>query len=228
MLAAQISRKYTGQECAVVALSDGGVVVGAQIALSLHAVISMLLADQIELPRELVAIAGITQDGAFSYNKAYSPGELDEMISEYRGVIEQQKLEKLSEMHRTLGGGGLIRPDLIQNKHVILVSDGLISGFSIDLAMEYLKPIAIKSLIIATPFASVAAVDRIHILADDIFCLNVLEDYISTNHYYDMHDVPSHEMVLKTVAHIVKTWRPEVHCQKVPHAQDTSRHIASL
>ena len=207
MLASQISQKYSGQDCAVVALSDGGAMVGAQIAVQMHAVMCMLLADQIQLPREIVAIAGISQDGSFTYNRAYSAGEIDEIVSEYRGLIEQQKLEKLHEMHRSMGKGGLIRKDLIEHRHVILTSDGLASGFAIDLAMEDLKPIPVKSLIIAVPFASVRAVDRMHILADDIFCMNVLEDYISTEHYYDSQDVPEHDVVLRTVERIIRDWQ---------------------
>lgn len=194
----------------MVALSDGGVVVGAQIALELHSVISMLLAELIELPREVVALAGITQNGEFSYNQAYSVGEIEEMVSEYRGAIEQQKLEKLYKMHRSIGRNRLIRKDLLEGRHIILVSDGLANGFSIDLAMQYLKPISIKSLIVATPFASVQAVDRMHILADDIFCLNVLEEYISTNHYYDTQDVPSHDLVMATVEKITRDWIPNI------------------
>ncbi len=209
MLASQLSQRYAGQDCAVVGLSDGGVMVGAQIAVQLHAVLSMILTDEIDLPRELVAIAGVTDSGAFSYNQAYSEGEIYDIVSEYRGYIEQQKLEKLHDMHMATNGGGLIRQDLMANRHVILVADGLKDGFLIDLALQYLKPISIKSLIVATPFASVRAVDRMHVLADDIYCLNVLEDYISTNHYYDAQDVPAHDVVLRTVERIIRDWTPE-------------------
>jgi putative phosphoribosyl transferase len=206
MLASQIAARYKGQDTAVVALSDGGVVVGTQIAMELHCVVGMLLVDEIELPREMVSVAGISQDGAFSYNHAYAPTEIEEMVSEYRGVIEQEKLEKLHEMHKLLGSGGLIRHDLLKGRNVILVSDGLNSGFSIDLALEYLKPIAYKKLIIATPLASISAVDRMHVLADDIYCLSTIEEYISTDHYYDKKDVPDHESVVATVAALIKKW----------------------
>lgn len=206
-LAELISKKYQGQPCAVVGLSDGGVMVGAQIALKLGCVVTMLLSDTIELPRENTAIAGISQDGALSYNSVYSPGEIEDILSEYRGVIEQEKLTKLHEMHELVGRGGLIRKDLLREHNVILVSDGLTSGFSLDIAAEFLKPIHTKSLIIATPLASVPAVDRMHILADDIFCLSVVEDYINTDHYYDAHDVPSHELVVKTIEEVVAHWK---------------------
>lgn len=206
MLASQIASKYKGQECAIVALSDGGVVVGTQIAMQLRCVVTMLLIDEIELPREMISVAGISQNGAFTYNHAYSPAEIEDLVSEYRGVIEQEKIEKIQEMDRMLASGGLISDELIKNRVIILVSDGLSSGFSIDLALEYLKPIPLQKLIVATPLASVGAVDRMHILADDIFCLSTVEDYITTDHYYDTQDVPSHEIVVSTVADLIKKW----------------------
>lgn len=207
MLAGQVSQKYQGAETSILALSDGGVVVGMQIAMQLHCPIGMMLVDEIELPREMVAIAGITQDGSFSYNQAYSPGQIEEMVSEYRGVIEQQKLVKLHEMHEMLGKSSLIRRDLLDNRNILLVSDGLSSGFSIDLAISYLKRIPYKKLIVVTPLASVSAVDRMHILADDIFCLSAVEDYINTDHYYDTKDVPEHSVVVQTVAGIINNWK---------------------
>lgn len=207
LLAAEIVKKYKNEKCAVVALSDGAVMVGAQIAMELHCVLTMLLTDAIQLPHENTAIAGINQDGSFTYNNYYSPGEIEDFVSEYHSFIEQEKMAKMREMHRLEGRGGLIRKELLRGHNVILVSDGLSNGFSLDLAAEYMKPIKTKRLIIATPMASVPAVDRMHILADEIYCLNVIEDYISTDHYYEVQDVPSHEAVVKTIEQIVTHWK---------------------
>lgn len=207
-LADLIAEKYQGQANAVVGLSDGGVMVGAQIALRLGCVLTMLLSETIELPRETTALAGITQDGIVSFNAEYSDSEIYNFVSEYRSVIEQQKIEKLRELHRKTGKkGGLISKSLLRDRNVILVSDGLSNGFSLDLAAEFLKPVRIKKLIVATPQASVRAVDRMHVLADDIYCLSVVEDYISTDHYYDTQDVPPHELVVKTVEQVVSRWK---------------------
>ena len=59
LLASQIAKTYKNEKCAVVALSDGAVMVGAQIAMELHCVLTMLLTDAIQLPHENTAIAGI-------------------------------------------------------------------------------------------------------------------------------------------------------------------------
>lgn len=206
-LAAEIVKKYQGTPCAVVGLSDGGVMVGAQIAMKLKCVMTMLVSESIELPREIAPLAGITQDGSFTYNEAYSPGQIEDFVSEYHGLIEQEKLEKMRAIHRLTGTDQLIRRDLLKGHNIILVSDGLANGFSIDIAMDFLKPINTGKTIVATPLASVAAVDRMHILADDIFCLSVVEDYITTDHYYDTQDVPDHELVIKTIEEVVSHWK---------------------
>lgn len=207
LLAEQLVKKYRYENCAVVALSDGGVMVGAQIAMELHCVLTMLLTEMITLPREEVAVAGISQDGSFSYNNYYSPGQIEEFQSEYYHYIEQEKMQKLEKMHRLLGDGGLIRRDLLRGHTIILVTDGLSSGFSLDIAASFLKPIRTEKLVVATPLASVPAVDRMHILADEIYCLSVVEDYISTDHYYEQDDMPPHEKIIKTIQQIVLHWK---------------------
>lgn len=207
LLAKQIVQKYKSDDCAIVALNDGGVMVGAQIALELHAVLTLLLTETITLPREDAALAGITQDGSFAYNQKYSQGELDEFVGEYYHLIEQEKMSKMQAMHHLMGKESLIRRDLLVDRNVILVTDGLVDGFALDIALQYLKPIHTKKIIVATPLASVPAVDRMHVLADDIFCLTVLEDYISTDHYYDTQDVPPHDKVIRTVEEIVGHWK---------------------
>jgi len=207
MLANQLMPKYSGEKCAVIALGDGGVMVGAQIALRLHCVLSLLLSEQIRLPRELDPIAGISQDGSLSYNAAYWPGELDELLGEYYQYIEQEKLTKIHDLNRLAGSGNTVDKRLLIGRNVILVSDGLASGFATDLASVFLKPLAIKKMIVATPLASVQAVDRLHVTADEIYCLSVVENYISTDHYYDQQDVPPHDKIIEIIERITANWQ---------------------
>jgi putative phosphoribosyl transferase len=207
MLSAKLVEKYAGKKCAVVALGDGGVMVGAQIAKELHCVITLLMSAEIMLPREPQAIAGITSGGVVAFNHGYSDGELDEMVGEYYSIIEREKLLRMHDLNQLLGGGGTISKELLKDHHVIIVSDGLKTGFEVDLAAQFLKSIAVEGMIVVTPFASVQAVDRMHVLADDLYCLNVISEYIDTDHYYDTQDVPDHETVIKTIQHITTNWQ---------------------
>jgi putative phosphoribosyl transferase len=206
MLAAQLVPKYRYENCAVVALNDGGVMVGAQIAMQLHCVLNMLLSSEIMLPREPQAVGTITSEGNFSYNPDYSDGEIDELQSEFRGFIEQEKLTKLHQMNELLGSGGLVRKDLLRGHNVILVSDGFKGAHLLDAAAEFLKPIKIERLIVAAPMADVPAIDRIHVMADEIDCLSVLDGSFEVDHYYDKQDIPDHETVVKTLETIILKW----------------------
>lgn len=206
-LASQLVPKYRYENCAVVALSDGAVIVGAQIASQLHCVLTLLLTENIKLPGEPDPVATIDQDGGFAWGGMYSAGQLEEINNEFHGVIEQEKLEKFSHMNRILGQGGIIDRSLIRGHNVILVSDGLKSAFSLDAAANYLKPVKIEKLVVATPLASVPAVDRMHLLADEIVCLDIVDNFMDVNHYYEDNTIMDHETTIKTIQNIVLRWR---------------------
>lgn len=195
--------------CTLVALSDGAVVIAAQIAAILECPITMLMAAPINAPGEPDAVASINQEGTYSFNSSYSQGQQDEFDMEYHHVFEQQKMDRLSEMHRMLGKNELIRKDMLKGHTVILVADGLGSVSTIDSAALFLKSIKVRRLIIATPFAAVHVVDRMHILADEIACLNVVENYMGTDHYYENNSLPAHDKIIQTVQHMVQNWHQD-------------------
>jgi putative phosphoribosyl transferase len=207
MLASKIVPKYRGENCAILALNDGGVMVGAQIASQLKCIIMLLLSEEIMLPREPDALAGITSGGDFAYNSQLSTGEIEEYSTEYFGLIEQEKRTTMHDLNRAVSTGSVANKKLLKEQTIILVSDGLKSAFSLDLALAYLKPIDIKRLVIATPIASVKAVDRMHVAGDELYCLSVVEDYISTDHYYDKRDVPEHEEIINMLKNLIAMWK---------------------
>ena len=207
LLAETIAKDYADKPCAVVALSEGGVMVGVQIAVKLKAVISLLLAEPIEIPSENEPIGTVSETGTFAYNNAYSSGEIDELMIDYRGFVEDEKRVELNRMHQMMGSNSGLRPELLVDKYIILVSDGFSSCYALDTAKEFLKPIRNKGIIVAAPVASGDAVDRMHSIADKIYCLNVVDSYLDTEHYYEHHDVPRREEVIKVVEEIMQQWR---------------------
>ena len=206
MLASMLSPKYRYENCAVVALDDGGVVVGAQIAIQLHCIIMMMIMQEITLPRENKSIAGVTTDGEYAYNPDLSNGEIDEFVGEYRGYLEEERLHKFQEINHLLGKGGIIDKKMLRHHNVILVSDGLVEPMKLELASEILKPIELESLVVAAPFASVPVIDKIHIMADAVFCLDVIDEPMETGHYYDKNDIPDHQKIISTIENIILHW----------------------
>lgn len=207
LLAAQLYERYRYDDCAVVALSDGGVMVGEQIAASLHCILTMLLVEDIEVPGESTSFGGVSETGGFTYNSMFSAGEIEGYVSEFHGYLDEKKREAFQRMNRLLGDGGLIDHDMLRDRVVILVADGLDSGVSVDVAVDFLKPIRIKRLVVATPVASVPAVDKLHIVADELHVLDVKANYMGTDHYYATNDLPSHDETVAKINQIVLNWR---------------------
>lgn len=199
-------KKYNDQHCVVVALNSGGILVGAQIAMRLHAGLLMLLTEKIQIPGEPESIATMT-DRTFTYNKMYSAGQLEDFTGEYHGLIEEQRLKKLHDINKLLIDGSEINPNRLRHHVVILVIDGLQSGVSLEAAADYLKPIKVKKLLIVTPLASIAAVDRMHLIGDEIYCLNVTENLMETDHYYDDNTLPNPDQVRKITHNIALNWQ---------------------
>lgn len=207
MLAERLANKYRYEDCIVIALSDGGVVVGEQIAKALHCVLTFLLIEEFDVPGEGVSFGGVSQNGRFTYNGMLSVGEVEEYTNEYHGFLEEQKREAFQKINRLLGDGGFIEPDMIRDRVVILVSDGFDSGASFDVAVDFLKPIRTKKIVAATPISTVSAVDKLHILSDEIHVLDVKDNFLGVNHYYERNNVPSHEETIAKINKIILNWR---------------------
>ncbi|MDN5819581.1 MAG: hypothetical protein L0H36_02855 [bacterium] len=207
ILADKLFEAYRYENCAVVALTSGAVLVGEQIAERLHCVLTMMMVEAIEVPGENLNFGGVSQGGNFSYNSDFSQGQIDGFESEFHGYFEEQKREAFQRINRLLGEGGVIDKDLLRDHTIILVSDGVESGASFDAAMDFLKPIRTDKIIVATPTASVPAVDKLHMMADELHILDVKANFMGVDHYYEENDIPSEEDTIEKINKIVLNWQ---------------------
>jgi predicted phosphoribosyltransferase len=207
-LLAEKLAQYRYDNCAVVALSEGGVLVGEQIAVRLHCVLMMLLSEGIEIPGEGLSFGAVSQSGDFTYNSAFSDGEIDGYTNEFHSYLEEQKREAYQKLNRLIGDGGVIDKDMLRDRTVILVSDGLGDNLSaLDVALGFLKSIRIERLVVAVPVCDVSAVDRLHITVDDLHILDVKGNYMGTDHYYDDNLLPSLEETVEKINQVILNWR---------------------
>lgn len=206
LLAAELAETYRYEDCVVVALSDGAVQVGEQIAQTLHCLLTMLVSEDIAVPGEGVSFGGVSQNGTFTYNGQFSSGEIEEYTSEFHGYLEEQKREAFQKINRLLGDGGLIENDMLRDHVVIVVADGLDNSAALDVMLDFMKPIRVRRLVVATPLATIPAVDKLHVAADEVHVLDVKENFMGTNHYYEQNDMPTHEETIAKINQIVLNW----------------------
>lgn len=207
LLAAELVEKYRYENCAVVALSDGAVQVGEQIAEQLHSILTMLIYETIEVPGESQTFGAMSQSGDFTFSSQLSEGESSEYASEFHGYLEEAKRTAYSKINKLLGDGGLIDHDMLRDHTVILVADGLDNVAVLDVAKDFLKPIRINRLVVVTPVVSVEVVNKLHMYADELHILDVKQNYLGTDHYYEANDIPSHEETIAKINQIVLNWK---------------------
>lgn len=207
VLAAQLAGQYRYENCAVIALSDGGVLVGEQIAAQLHCILMMIVMEKIPVPGEGLSFGAVSQAGNFTYNGEFSSGEIDEYSTEFHGYLDDQKREAFSRINKLIGDGGVVDNEMLRERNIILVSDGFDDSIALDTALDFLKPIHILKLIVAAPVATVKAVDRLHIAADELHILDVKENFLGVDHYYDNNTVPTHEETVAKINQIILNWR---------------------
>lgn len=206
-LAVQLFEKYRYENTAVVALSDGGVAVGDPIAQKLHCVLTMLVSEDVEIPGEHQSLGAVSQEGTFTYSSELAASEVREYNTEFHGYFEEKKREAFHKINSLIGDGGIIDHDMLRERTVILVSDGLDGLTALDVALDFLKPVKIARLVIATPVASVEVVDRVHMTADELHILDVKANYLGTDHYYEQNDLPTHEQTIAKINQIILNWR---------------------
>jgi putative phosphoribosyl transferase len=154
----------------ILALPAGGVPVGYEVAKELGVPMDVMVVRKIQIPWSTEAGFGaLTWDGEMVLNEplvaqlGLTREEIEESISKTRRTI-QERLRKFR--------GDKPLPDL-KGKTVILVDDGLASGFTMLAAARSARKSAPEKIIAAVPTGSIGAIKMLSSEVDEIVCLNI-------------------------------------------------------
>ena len=197
--------KFKVNNSTVIALSEGAILVGAEIARNLHSSLFIFASQKVDGSGDQ-DLAAVDSRGAFSYNTSFSFGEIEEDMESFKQFVDQRSLNDFQKLNHVAGLNGTIPKKLLEKHVVILVSDGLKNAMSLQIAAHFMRMVEVKKLIISTPIASTEAVDKMHISVDQIFCLRIVENYISASHYYENNQIPDDKTVVEIMQNIVLNW----------------------
>ena len=194
-LLAEKLRKYMSKESVILlAIPAGGVPVGYAVSKKLDIPMDVMIVRKIQIPWNTEAGFGaITWDDEVILNKSLleqldlTGEEISESMSKTKRII-QDRLRKFR--------GDKPQPDL-RNKFVILVDDGLASGFTMLAAARSVKKKKPKKIIVAVPTASMGAVELVAPEVDEIVCLNVRSGpvFAVAEAYENWYDLTDEEVI---------------------------------
>ncbi len=191
----QLLSEYKGSNTIVLAIPSGGVPVGKEISKTLSVDFELLIVRKIQIPWNPEAGFGaINLDGDVILNEPLLNSlELPEDMINAQIEKTKEILRKRNELFRKSSPF----PSLM-NKTTIIVDDGLASGYTMIVAIEFVKRRRPSKIIIAVPTGSYRTIRKISSLVDHLYCLNIREGYPyavadAYKNWYDLSD----EEVLK-------------------------------
>lgn len=169
---AHMLEQHRGTDTLVLAIPAGGVPVAAEIATHLDLGLDLAVVSKITLPWNTESGYGaVAFDGTVRINQ-----DLIAALSLPEALVQEgiaRTREKVARRLEQLRGARRL-PDLTR-RAVILVDDGLASGFTMHTAVDAVHELAAKEVIIAVPTGHARAVARLRALVDSVYCPNIRE-----------------------------------------------------
>ena len=169
ILAKMLQEYSDRKDVIVLAIPAGGVPVAVQISEELNLSWDLAVARKLHIPwNKEAGFGAVSWDGTVVINKplvnslGLSNKEINSSVEKEK-VIIQNRLKKFR--------GNISFPDF-NDKIVIVVDDGLASGFSMLVTVKTLRD-KVGKLVVAVPTAPVSAIKLISLFVDKIFCANI-------------------------------------------------------
>lgn len=154
----------------ILAIPSGGVPVGIKVREILGLPFDLLIVRKLQIPGNPEAGFGaMTLDGTTFFNETLL-AELH--LSQAQIEAEKRRVGLELEKRNVVFRGGRPFPDLT-GKRVILVDDGLASGFTMLASVDMTKKAKARETVVAVPTAPQSSIDRILSKVDKIYCANI-------------------------------------------------------
>jgi predicted phosphoribosyltransferase len=185
--------RYEGSNGIVMAIPAGGVPVGSVISRRLELPFDLAVVSKVTPPWDTeVGYGAVGFDGSVQLNERLVV-QLRLGEKEIREGIDSTR-QKVRRRMRELRGNRPF-PDL-SDRPVILVDDGLASGFTMRVAVESLAHAHANQIVIAVPTGHQHSVEELALKADALYCANLRGGFrfAVAEAYERWSDVPEQEL----------------------------------
>lgn len=176
----------------VLGLPRGGVIVAHEIAAALHVPLDVFLVRKLGVPgAEELAMGAIASGGIRVLDSS-----LIRALQISREAVEHVTREEERELKRREKSYRAGRQPLdVAGKAVILVDDGLATGFTMRAAISAVKRLDPRSVVVAVPVAPHSTLEGLLSDVDEVVCIATPDPFESVGRFYDRFDQTSDEEV---------------------------------
>ena len=154
----------------VLGIPAGGIPVAVEVARALHCELDVAGASKITLPDNAeVGCGAVAFDGSVEYN-----APLIRHVGLSDDTVKQRVQETVDKVRRRMDRlrGDAPFPDLTE-RTVILVDDGLASGFTLKTAVKAIRRLGPAVLIVAVPTGHAETIARVLPHVKELYCANI-------------------------------------------------------
>ncbi len=168
-------------ELVVIGLPRGGVPVAAEIATALGAPLDVLVVRKLAYPRQPeIGMGVIAEDGIRIIDEDLL-AELDVTPAQLEGVVAIEDAELQRRVRQYRG----VRARLpVNGRTVVLVDDGVATGFTARAAIDVLRHRHAAHVVVAIPVGPLRTVTHLRGLADDVICHYAAPSFASIREWY--------------------------------------------
>lgn len=179
---------YKHADAIMLAIPRGGVPVAFPVASLLHLPLQIILSKKIGHPlHKEFAIGAVSLTGQVIGPNAFATEEY--IQQETVNIREQLKARYAQYM-------GDKKPVAIKDKIVIIIDDGVATGYTLLSTIEMIRNEAPKKVVVAVPVASQQAAQKLSEVADEFLCLMIPTHFHSVGEFYeDFMQVSDEEVV---------------------------------
>jgi putative phosphoribosyl transferase len=203
---ASFLEQYGNSDSLVLGIPSGGVPIGLEIARQLNICFDLIIIRKIPIPGNTEAGFGaVSLEGDIVLNEA---------LVRQLGLEKKQIELLIKPVHEQIAGRDLLfragrRFPSLRDKTIILVDDGLASGYTMEVAATVVRRRKPGKVIIAVPTAPAQTINHLSAAVDAIICPNIRDRFYFAvaSAYRQWHDL-NNEEVLK----LLKSGMPIKNC----------------
>ena len=176
-LAEKLKEYRNKKDIIVLGIPRGGVEVAFEVAKRLKATLSIVVTKKIGHPFEAEFAIGSVSPGNYIVDEKYG----DEAGKDYIKNTVREMNKEIKRRYRAYTKGKM--PE-IKNKIIIVVDDGLATGFTMLAAIKYARSKNPKKLIVAIPVAAQDSFEKVKEASDEIICLHIPSFFGAVGSFY--------------------------------------------
>ncbi|MGQ0841218.1 phosphoribosyltransferase [Actinokineospora sp.] len=165
----------------VLGLPRGGVPVAAQVAAGLGAELDVVLVRKVGAPGRPELAVGAVGERAVTVQ---ATAVLRDLCLTWADVADQAERERVELRRRAVLLRGGADPRDLAGRTVVVVDDGVATGATVVAAIEVVRKLGARRVVLAVPVAPVGVLGSLRELADEVHCAHTPRRFVAVGQWY--------------------------------------------